>query len=113
MAKNSLSLKQSNKSKKSAGIEPERMPNYLIKPPKFSCPVSPDILWERDLVYTSCPLAPDQRDMGTCANCRLKGESKARVKSKRDSVQQKVVKQKSEKKKKEQIPVIGKTYVSK
>jgi hypothetical protein len=90
----------------------ERMPKYITKKPKFSCPISPHIMWHHGLTYKECPLASDQRDMGSCDRCHLKGDSTAKSKKKRKKPYKKN-KAKVEKRKKEPIPKVGKTYVSK
>lgn len=89
--------------------ETNSIPNYITKKPDFYCPVSPYIMWHHNLEYKECPLKKDQRDMGSCANCKLRGDSKVKIKAKphRDAIN------KSQKKKKEVIPNIGKTYTSK
>jgi len=82
--------------------------NELPRSPraKFSCPVSPLILWNHGLIYSSCPICPEQRDMGACDNCPLKGQMKQRQKVK----QKKTIE--VERRKKEPIPKIDKTYNS-
>jgi len=40
---------------------------------KFSCPVSPHIAWEWDLIFKDCPVAPSERDMEECRTCPLRG----------------------------------------
>jgi hypothetical protein len=111
MSKKPLSLKQLHKSG-SVSVETDRMPNYITKPPKFSCPLSSYIMWHHNLEYTECPLSSDQRDMGTCAKCKLRGDSKAKIKGKKDKPLKKNF-PKVEKRHKEPIPKIGKTYTSK
>jgi len=117
MSKNPLSLKQLHQSDESITIEPERIPKYIIKPPAFSCPVSPDIMWHHGLEYKECPLIEGERDMPSCSNCKLRGDSKAKIKGKkhkplRKNTSPKSEKPKVEKRHKEPIPNIGKTYVS-
>jgi len=111
MSKKPLSLKQLYKSG-SVSVETDRMPNYITKPPKFSCPLSPYIMWHRNLEYMECPLSPDQRDMGTCAKCKFRGDSKVKIKERKNKSARKSP-PKVEKRHKEPIPKIGKTYTSK
>lgn len=70
---------------------------------KFSCPVSPYVSWSHNLIFKECPLCPNERDYGTCSGCPLKGEPEYKNKAKKNipSV---------EKKAKEPLPKIGKTY---
>ena len=89
--------------------ETNNAPNYITKKPDFYCPVSPYIMWHHNLEYKFCPLVQDHRDMGACANCKLKG-SKVNVKVKKYI--NKNATQKKENKKKEAIPKIGKSYIS-
>jgi hypothetical protein len=82
-------------------------PNYIIKKPEFTCPVSPHVAWHWGLSYSSCPIGPDQRDMGSCLNCKLRGDSTAKIKEKKRNNRSKKPKVK------EPVPKINKTYVSK
>lgn len=77
----------------------------------FTCPVSPHVPWHFGLIYTECPLVPGERDMGACERCPLKGENAAidrNMKNKKLSDLE--VKRKT---KKEPVPKIKRTYVSK
>lgn len=88
-------------------------PRFGTKKPKFYCPLSPDILWHHGLVYKECPLCEEQRDMPACAKCKLKGESKVKPKYKKKyKNRNKKDIPKVEKRGKEPIPKIGKTYTS-
>lgn len=78
---------------------------------KFSCPEASGILWHHDLIYKSCPLAPEQRDMGSCDRCPLRGEIKG--KDNKNIIKKIVVQEKERNTKKELVPKIGKTYTSK
>jgi len=81
-------------------------PNYIVKKPEFSCPVSPHVAWHWGLTYSSCPVGSDQRDMGVCLSCKLRGDSTAKIKEKKRN--------KSKKSKvREPVPKINKTYISK
>jgi hypothetical protein len=92
----------------------ERMPKYIIKKPKFFCPLSPMLLWHHGLEYKSCPVGPEHRDMVLCEKCKCKGDSKVKTKtSKRHDRGRKKDIPKIEKRSKEPIPKIGKTYTSK
>ena len=75
----------------------------MSKVPQFSCPESPQIAWHWGLVYVECPLAPNERDMGSCKKCHLndtpKNNNSSDFKPKR-------------RKTKSPIPSIGKTYNS-
>ena len=75
---------------------------------KFECPLSPHIMWYAGLSYMECPLVATERDMGACQNCHLRGEVPSGKKQSRDKEPE--VKQK---RKKEEIPKINKTYVGK
>jgi len=113
MSKNPLSLKQLYSSGETVIVETERMPKYITKPPKFSCPLSPYILWHHGMAYKECPIGPDQRDMGTCADCKCRGDSRVKIKDKKRNKPPKKQVPKVEKRHKEPIPKIGKTYISK
>lgn len=52
-----------------------RVPRYVTWKPKFSCPLSPGILWFHGLVYNECPLVDSERDMDECADCPLRAEN--------------------------------------
>lgn len=82
-----------------------RAPQYILpKYIKFQCPVSPYIDWHKDLKFVECPVARSQRDMGICDRCPLQGEklTKKKVAGSKPKRRQK----------KEDVPVINKTYVS-
>jgi hypothetical protein len=89
----------------------ERTLKYVTNKPKFSCPVSPYIMWHYGLIYKECPLASEQRDMGVCDKCHLKGDSTTKGKKKRKRSYSKS-KTKIEKIRKEPIPNVGKIYIS-
>lgn len=109
-----LSIKEvMNADNESFAIENERMPRYIIKPPKFSCPLSPDIMWHHDLQYASCPLCESERDMLECEKCKHRGDGTFKAKRhKKHKHNNKKDRPKVEKSSKESIPKIGKTYVS-
>jgi len=87
---------------------PERIPNFIIKAPKFSCALSPFTMWYRDLQYVSCPLASGQRDMPGCNKCKLKWEGREKPqKEYKENTNGPIV---EIKKTKTAIPKIGKTY---
>lgn len=75
-------------------------PKYLITKPEFYCPLSPYIKWHHGLQFAECPINSSNRDMPECKNCKYGGKS---LKPKRKKMPPK----------KEQIPVIKKTYTSK
>lgn len=104
------SLKQSvsNNNKDEPILNAEHIPKYTTKKPEFSCPVSPHIMWHHGLIYKECPLDSNQRDMATCQKCCLKGNNTIKKKRKK-SYKNKI---KVERRKKEFIPKIRKTYVS-
>lgn len=81
------------------------------KKSKFYCPESPYILWGHGLIFAECPINKEDRDMRECESCPLRGEAQTynRKNSKRNY--QKDM-SKLEKRSKEQIPNIGKTYTS-
>ena len=74
-------------------------PKFGVKPPKFSCPLSPTIMWHHDLIYKECPLCIGERDMISCEKCQLKKVTKVITRPKKKS-------------KSEVLPKIGKTYSS-
>lgn len=39
----------------------------------FSCPVSPHIAWDWNLIFKECPLIANERDMEECRTCPLRG----------------------------------------
>jgi len=73
----------------------------------FSCPLSPYILWHHGLIYADCPLSPSQRDMGVCEKCKLNEKKTGKYKNKKQKTIPTV-----ERRRKEPIPNIGKTYTS-
>lgn len=76
--------------------------------PNFYCPISPYMLWTHDLIFKDCPMAKDQRDMPECSGCCLNDNKNKFVnKSKKSMTKQK------ERRQREKIPTIGKTYTSK
>ena len=112
MKKKNEKLQKAISSDKSISVDlSNKMPNYITKKPKFSCPLSPYIMWHHGIVYKECPLPEKNRDMGSCADCKLRGKAQAKGR-KSKKVKQKTT-PKIERKKKEPIPVIGKTYSSK
>lgn len=93
--------------------------NEFPSPPKskFNCPVAPYIPWHHGLIYKECPVADGERDMSSCSGCPLKGESKVEVKDKQKSHKNNRNKDRketpsTEKRTKDSIPKIGKTYTS-
>lgn len=80
--------------------------NNFPNPPKskFTCPVGNNIPWYQGFEYKDCPLNENARDYGQCKHCKL-NVLKFNSKNKKDI-------QVVEKKPKEAIPTIGKTYVS-
>lgn len=92
--------------------------NEFPKSPKskFSCPVSPQVLWFHGLIFKECPLCPEERDMKDyCPNCPLRGEVKFDQKdkqkySKNNKNRDKKDPSNIEKRNKDPIPNIGKTY---
>ena len=72
----------------------------------FYCPLSPYILWHHGLIYKECPLNASHREMGACKSCCL-NDCKSKKQRKQKS------RSKIERRKKEPIPNIGKTYTSK
>jgi hypothetical protein len=82
-----------------------KAPQYIVKAPKFQCPISPYIDWHKDLKFIDCPVGRSQRDMGICDRCPLQGEKVAKNKAAGSKPKRR--------KKKEDVPVINKTYVSK
>jgi hypothetical protein len=77
---------------------------------KFYCPESPYIAWHRGLIFAECPVSEGDRDMKECEKCPLLGEAK--FKSKRSKKRYKKDIPKLERRGKEPIPSIGKTYTS-
>ncbi len=59
------------------------VPNYVTRDTGFACPVSTHIPWHWGLMYEACPVCPEQRNMGACSSCKLKGDSwkRAEIKS--------------------------------
>lgn len=111
MAKNALSMKELTEETKD--VERERVPRYWVKQPLFHCPMSPYIMWHYNLIYASCPLARNHRDMGICEKCCLKGDSKKQDKKQtKDTHYNKKETPDVAKREKESIPKIGKTYNS-
>lgn len=51
-----------------------RPPSYYPWKLDFYCPISPDLAWHKKLSYKECPVCEEQRDMGACANCKLRGK---------------------------------------
>ena len=72
MKNTKLSIKELSKA--NTEYDSRKPPEYCPWTPKFYCPVSPDLAWHKGLVYKDCPLAEEQRDMGHCADCHLRGE---------------------------------------
>jgi hypothetical protein len=106
-------MKELVDSKRSVHIEPTRMPKYIVKKPKFFCSLSPYIMWHHNLMYKECPIGPEHRDMVACEKCKCKGDSKAKTKtSKKGGYRRRKDIPRIEKRSKEQIPKIGKTYTS-
>jgi hypothetical protein len=100
--------------RESMSVAYERQPQYVIKQPKFYCPLSPLVLWHHGCSYKECPIGPDHRDMISCEKCKCKGDSKVSTKSsKRRRPRRKKDILKVERKSKGPTPKIGKTYVSK
>jgi len=94
-------------------LENERVPNFVIKKPEFSCPISPYIMWHHGMQFGECPLSETERDMGECFKCKLRGNSSFKAKpNKKNRPHRKKSMVKIEKRNKEPIPNIGKTYYS-
>jgi len=97
----------------SVTIESERLPQYVIKQPDFSCPLSPQIMWHVGLQYATCPIVDTERDMPECARCKCRGDSKFKAKSnKKPRPRHKKSNVRVEKASNDSTPKIGKTYVS-
>jgi hypothetical protein len=112
-----LSMKELMSTKDGVTLETERMPQYIIVQPKFSCPLSPHIMWHHGLQYSGCPITESERDMAECEKCIHHGGSEFKAKSnKRNRPKHKKDKSKTEKRSKESIQkdgkMRGKTYVS-
>lgn len=71
---------------------------------QFYCPLSPNVLWHHGFIYKECPVVLGERTMGKCQNCELRGQASPKKKNKK---QKNII---IEQRKKEEIPVIGKTY---
>jgi hypothetical protein len=113
MAKNVLSMKELNKTDQEPVVEKERFPKYFVKPPCFTCPLSPYIMWHHNFRYVTCPVTRNNRDMVTCEKCSLRGDGKMLEKrNNKDRTTNEKQPQKVEKRDKETIPTIGKTYNS-
>jgi hypothetical protein len=91
-------------------VKKSKPPKYWVKRPDFYCPLAPTIMWHHGMIYAECPLVPGERDMGHCANCELRGEKKKARKKKK--FRNKNNTPHVDKRKKEPVPNIGKTYVS-
>ena len=91
----------------------EKLPKYVVIKPDFYCPLAPSMLWHHGLYYKECPLKASERDMSSCGNCNLKYKNveKATV-VKKERNNYKKDSNALGKRQKEEIPVIGKTYVS-
>lgn len=61
-------------SKTNEKYESRKFPQYVVKIPEFYCPISPEVPWYKGLVYKDCPVTEEQRDMGHCAECHLRGK---------------------------------------
>lgn len=83
----------------------EGTPNYIIKQPEFYCPISPYIMWHYGFRYKECPVNKGQRDMPSCSDCKLSG-NETKIKDKKKKISRM-------KRKRELIPNIKKTYISK
>lgn len=70
----------------------------------FSCPLSPYVMWHKGLIYKECPVHSHERMMGSCENCPLRGEKSTKPRQE---------KPRRKETKKEEIPTINKTYISK
>lgn len=82
--------------------------NNFPKAPKskFTCPVGTNIPWYCGFEYKDCPLNENSRDYGQCKHCKLNvPKFNSKNKNKKDI-------QVVEKKQREPIPNIGKTYNS-
>ena len=88
--------------------------NSFPRPPKakFQCPISTYILWHHNLIYQSCPVCAEQRNMNTCNNCPLRGEVDKKLHKDVKEYKPKKATEEVERKSKEPIPNIGKTYSS-
>jgi hypothetical protein len=58
-------------------------PKYITDKVSFSCPVSPYIMWYRNLVFSECPLNALNRDMNECSACSLRGSGSLPKKKKK------------------------------
>jgi len=52
-----------------------RMPRLVPWKVEFSCPLSPHIMWWRNLRYKSCPIGEWERDMDECSGCPLRAKN--------------------------------------
>lgn len=96
-----------NKKRKSTGPTPR----FSRRKSKFYCPESPSILWHHGLIYAECPFNEENRDMEECENCSLRGKAKFKGGKNKKRRYKKDI-SKLERRNKEQIPKIGKTYSS-
>jgi len=95
--------------KKSAS---SRRPRMATRKSKFYCPESPYVLWHHGLVFAECPVCSEDRDMNECEKCPLRGEGKFKSRRSKKQRYKKDI-PRLERRGKEPIPSIGKTYTSK
>ena len=82
----------------------------ITRKSKFYCPESPYIAWHYGLIFAECPVCSEDRDMNECEKCPLRGEGKFKSrKSKKQRYKKDIPK--LERRGKEPIPSIGKTYI--
>lgn len=95
--------------KKSAN---NRRPRMVTRKSKFYCPESPYMAWHHGLIFAECPVRSEDRDMSECESCVLRGEGKFKSRRHKKQRYKKDI-PKLERRGKEPIPNIGKTYTSK
>lgn len=77
----------------------KKPPEYCPWKPKFYCPLSPQVPWHMGLVYKECPVNEEQRDMGHCAECHLRGKDTFKMIKKADKRRKRPYKKKKNTKK--------------
>ena len=87
-------------------VDLERAPKFGVGRIRFSCPISPYIMWYRGLMFASCPVNINNRDMPACAKCMYKG---ATTQEKKKQEKMPIIEIKKER---TAIPKIGKPYHS-
>lgn len=76
---------------------------------KFFCPESPYIAWHHGLIFAECPASSGDRNSPECKRCPLRGSEEIERKNDRRRYKKDIPK--LERRGKEPIPNIGKTYV--